>query len=84
MDIVWTWLEFFKGIGVVWSSGILTGLHYLDHVLWFVAVAMVLPHPQVEFFQVHCVLLGVEERAANSLSPNTCSDHLQAKMDKGQ
>lgn len=82
MDIVWTLLEFFESIGVVCSSGILTGLHYLDHVLWFVANAMVLPHPQVEFFQVHCVLLGVEERAANSLSPNTRSDHLQAKMEK--
>lgn len=46
---------------------------------WFVAVAMVLPHPQVEFLQFHCVLFGVEERAADSLSPNTRSDHLQAK-----
>lgn len=84
MDTVWTWLEFFERIGVVCSSGILTGFHYLDQVLWFVADAMVLPHPQVEFFQFHCVLLGVEERAADSLSPNTRSDHLQAKMDKEQ
>lgn len=82
MDTGWTWLEFLERIGVVYSSGILTGLHCLDQVFWFVADAMVLPHSQVEFLQVHRVLLGVEERAADPLSPNTGSDHLQAKEDK--
>lgn len=66
----------------VFSSGSFTGLHYLDQVLWFVAVTMVLPHSQVEFFQFHCILFGVEERAADPLSPNTRSDHLQAKEDE--
>lgn len=69
-------------IGVICSSSILTGLHCLDQVFWFVAITMVLPHSQVEFLQVHCVLLCIEERAADSLSPNTRSDHLQAKEDK--
>lgn len=61
------------------SSGILTCLHCLNHVFWLVALAMVLPHLQIEPLQVHCVLLGVEKRAADSLPPNTCSDHLQAE-----
>lgn len=80
----WTWLEFLEKKSSVFSSGILTGLHYLDQVFWFFAVAMVLPHPQVEFLQFHCVLFGVEERAADSLSPNTRSDHLQAKEDQDE
>ena len=77
-----SWLEFLERICGVCSSGILTGLHCLDQMFWFVAIAVVLPHSQVEFLQVHCVLLGVEERATDSLSPNTRSDHLQAKEDK--
>lgn len=64
------------------SSGILTCLHCLNHVFWLVALAMVLPHLQIEPLQVHCVLLGVEKRAADSLPPNTCSDHLQAEWKK--
>lgn len=59
-------------------SGILSGLCYLDQVFWFVAIAVMLPHLQVEPLQVHCVLLGVEKRAADSLFPNTCSHHFQA------
>lgn len=66
----------------VFSSGSFTGLHHRYQVFWFVAITMVLPHPQVEFFQFHCILFGVEERAADSLSPNTRSDHLQAKEDE--
>lgn len=66
------------------SSGILTGLDCLefDQVFWLVAIAMVLPHLQVEPLQVHCVLLGVEQRAADSLLPHTCSDHLQAERER--
>lgn len=78
-----------QGVGVsgkrherAFSSGILTGLHCLDQVFWLVAIAIVLPHLQIEPLQVHCVLLGVEKRAADSLLPNTCSDHLQAEGDK--
>lgn len=68
------------------SSGSLTGLYCLDQVFWLVAIAMVLPHLQIEPLQVYCVLLGVEKRAADSLLPNTCSDHLQAEggKEKGQ
>lgn len=46
------------------------------------AIAVVIPHLQVQPLQVDRVLLGVEKRAANSLLPNTCSDHLQTKRDK--
>lgn len=46
--------------------------------IWLVAITVVLPHLQIEPLQVHCVLLGVEKRAADSLLPNTRSDHLQA------
>jgi len=46
------------------------------------AIAMVLPHLQIEPLQVNCVLLGIEKRAADSLLPNACSDHLQADRDK--
>lgn len=62
------------------SSSIFTSLYCLvfDQVIWLVAIAVVLPHLQIEPLQVHCVLLGVEKRAANSLLPNTRSDHLQA------
>lgn len=77
----WTWFVF-KGNKFSSSSGILTGLYYLDQVFWFVAFAMVLPHLQVQPLQVHCVLLGVEKRAADSLLPHTCSDHLQAERKK--
>lgn len=59
-------------------SGALTGLSRLqfDQVVWFVAIAVVLPHQLVELFQVNCVLLGVEEGTADSMLPHTCSDHL--------
>lgn len=69
------------GCGTVPSSGIFTGLYCLEfeQVFWFLAIAMVLPHLQIEPLQVYCVLLGVEKRAADSLLPNTCSDHLQAE-----
>ena len=69
---------------LAFSSGILTGLYCLefDQVFWLVAIAMMLPHLQIEPLQVHCVLLCVEKRAADSLLPNTCSHHLQAKGDK--
>lgn len=68
------------------SSGVLTGLDCLefDHVLWLVAVAVVLPHLQIELLQVHCVLLGVEQGTADSLFPNTCSDHFQAARKKNK
>lgn len=49
---------------------------------WLVAVAVVLPHLQIEPLQVYCVLLGVEKRAADSLLPNTCSDHLKTTGEK--
>lgn len=65
-------------------SRILTGLYCLDQVFWFVAIAMVLPHLQIEPLQVHCVLLCVEKRAADSLLPNTCSDHLQAEGEEDE
>jgi len=62
------------------SSGVLTGLYCLefDQVFWLVAIAVVLPHLEVEPFQVRCILFSVEKGAADSLFPNTCSDHLQA------
>lgn len=65
------------------SSGILTGLYCLefDQVFRLIAVAMVLPHLQIEPLQLYCVLLGVEKRAADSLLPNTRSNHLQAAGD---
>lgn len=66
------------------SSGILTGLYCLefDQVFWLIAVAMVLPHLQIEPLQLYRVLLGVEKRAANSLLPNARSNHLQAAGDR--
>lgn len=68
------------------SSGILAGFYRVDFDkgFWLVAIAMVLPHLQIEPLQIHCVLLGVKKRAADSLLPNTCSDHLQAEGDNGK
>lgn len=64
---------------VCFSLGLLSALCCLesDKVFWFVATGMMLPHLQVKPLQVHCVLLGVEEWTANSLFPNTCSNHLK-------
>lgn len=64
------------------SSGIFTGFYCLDQGLRLVAIAVVLPHLQVEPLQVYCVLLGVEKRAADSLLPNTGPHHLQAEGEK--
>lgn len=52
--------------------------------IWLVAVTVVLPHLQIELLQVHCVLLGVEQGAADSLFPNACSDHFQAARKKNK
>ena len=66
------------------TSGIVTRLYCLefDQRFWLVALAMVVPHLQVEPLQVHGVLLSIEKRAADSLLPHTCSNHLQAEGKK--
>lgn len=46
--------------------------------LGFVPGGLVLPHLQVELLQVHGVLLGVEQRAADALLPYTGTHFLQA------
>jgi len=74
LDMVWVEGKITKHAS---SSGIFTGLYCMEHVLWLVAIAMVVPHLQIEPLQVHCVLLGVEKRAADSLLPNAGSHHLQ-------
>lgn len=47
--------------------------------LWLVAIAMMLPHLQVQSLQVSRVLLGVEQGTADPLLPDSCPDHLQTK-----
>ena len=55
----------------------------VDEVIRLFPTRMVLPHLQVELLQVCGVLLGVEQRAADSLLPHTRPDHLQAEGDTG-
>lgn len=43
-----------------------------------------LPHLQVESLQVHGVLFGVEERAADALLPDAGADLLQAVRNEGR
>ncbi len=43
-----------------------------------------LPHLQVESLQLHGVLFGVEERAADALLPHAGADLLQAERNEGR
>lgn len=49
---------------------------WFDHVVWFVACSIMFPHLQVQTFQIHSILLGVEQRATHSLFPHLSTDLL--------
>lgn len=69
--------EFWVGVQTV-SSCRFTGLYWLYHVVWFVAGSIVIPHLKIKPLQVHCVLLGVEQRTGYSLLPDFATDFFQA------
>lgn len=60
------------------SSCRFTGFHWLDHVVRFVASSIVIPHLKIKPLQVHCVLLGVEQRTGYSLLPDFATYFFQA------
>jgi len=60
------------------SSCRLAGLYWLNHVIWFVASRIVIPHLQIEPLQVHCVLFCVEQRTGYSLLPDFATYFFQA------
>lgn len=56
------------------------GLYRLNHMVWFVASSIVIPHLKVKPLQFHCVLFGVEQRTWYSLLPDFTTNFLQAKQ----
>lgn len=60
------------------SSCRFTGFHWFDHVVGFVASSIVIPHLKIKPLQVHCVLLGVEQRTGYSLLPHFATYFFQA------
>lgn len=66
---------------VVWAqspSCRFIGLYWLNHMVWFVASSVVIPHLKVKPLQFHCVLFGVEQRTWYSLLPDFTTNFLQA------
>lgn len=60
------------------ASRRLTGLYWFNHVVWFVASSIVIPHLKIKPLQVHCVLFRVEQRTGYSLLPDFATYFFQA------